>query len=173
MRPLFILIQCQISIVETLHATSLSQYKNVNKLVMGQNIPLEIIELETGTYHPLIKANFNGLENYWWVIDTGASKSVFDKNLADHYELDNTSVKPATGIGKESLEISLGIIMECILGEKNIGPVKVALVDFSHINEEYAKFTDKKIAGLIGADFLVKHQSIINFKKKKLILLNP
>jgi hypothetical protein len=137
---------------------------------MKKQIPFEIIELEDGTFHPLIRADFKDLNNYWWVIDTGASKSVFDKNISDHYKLHDTNIKPATGIGKEALETALGIIEEFFLDNENLGPVKMALVDFSHINKEYSKFTDKKIIGLIGSDFMVKYNAIIDYKKNKLII---
>jgi hypothetical protein len=137
---------------------------------MTKPIPFEIIELETGTFHPLIKAEFKGLENYWWVIDTGASKSVFDKNITDYCKPDGANTNPATGIGKEVLETTLGIIEEFFIADENMGPIKMALVDFSHINKEYSKFTDKKVIGLIGSDFLVKYNATIDFKNKELTL---
>lgn len=133
-------------------------------------IPLEIIELETGTFHPLIKADFEKLDNYWWVIDTGASKSVFDKSMKDYYINDETLVTPATGIGKEVVETALGVINSLFIENENMGPRKMALLDFSHINDEYAKFSDKRIIGLIGSDFLVEHQAKLDFEMKALTL---
>lgn len=47
-----------------------------------------------------------------------------------------------------------------------LGPLRVALVDFGHINNEYAKFSDKKIVGLIGCDFLYSRRAILDFKHK-------
>jgi hypothetical protein len=43
-------------------------------------IPLLLIALEDENYHLLIDATFLNGENGKWVLDTGASKSVFDIN---------------------------------------------------------------------------------------------
>ena len=134
-------------------------------------IRFEIIELEAKTYHPLIKAEFTGLEEYWWVIDTGASKSVFDSSLTEHYLNNEDESVMATGLGKEVVETNSGTIAELKLGGLNFGPLKVALVDFEHINNEYAKFSNKKIAGLIGCDFLYSRNAILDFEQAKITLL--
>ena len=34
------------------------------------------------------------------------------------------------------------------------------------------KFTDKRVAGLIGSDFLLKHKAIIDYKRRELVLRN-
>jgi Aspartyl protease len=136
-----------------------------------QEIYFEIIEFEQNTYHPLVKAELEGVDSYWWVIDTGASKSVFNSNLARYYTLDHEDSISATGLGKELVETNSAMISSISLGGIDFGPLQVALVDFLHINEEYAKFSDKKIAGLIGSDFLVAHNAIIDFGAKKITLM--
>jgi len=45
------------------------------------------------------------------------------------------------------------------------------LVNFMHINTEYAKFSDKRIVGLIGCDFLYSHKAILDFDKKVVSLV--
>ena len=136
-----------------------------------KEICFEIVELESKTYHPLVKAEFEGLEGYWWVIDTGASKSVFDVLLTGYCLCDEDDSVMATGLGKEVVETSSGTIAELKLGGFNFGSLKVALVDFCHINDEYAKFSNKKILGLIGCDFLYSQKAIIDFEQSKLLLI--
>jgi len=138
---------------------------------MMKEICFEIVELEAKTYHPLVKAEFMGLEQYWWVIDSGASKSVFDIALTNHYITNDEDSVMATGLGKEVVETSSGTILEFKIGGFNFGPLKVALVEFLHINEEYAKFSDKKVVGLIGCDFLYSRKAILNFEQTKLFLI--
>ena len=133
---------------------------------MMQEISFEIVELEANTYHPLVKAEFPGLEEHWWVIDTGASKSVFDVFLSGYWISDEGDSVMATGLGKEVVETNSGTIAELKLGGFNFGSFKVALVDFCHINNEYAKFSDKQIVGLIGCDFLYSHKAILDFEQK-------
>jgi hypothetical protein len=77
----------------------------------------------------------------------------------------------ATGLGKEVVETSSGTIAEFKIGGINFGSLKVALVNFQHINDEYAKFSDKKIVGLIGCDFLYTHKAILNFELTKIRLV--
>lgn len=135
-----------------------------------QEIGFEIVELEAQTYHPLLKAEFPGLEKLWWVIDSGASKSVFDVSLTDYYLISEDDSVMATGLGKEVVETSSGTIAEFKIGGIDFGPLKVALVNFQHINDEYAKFSDKKIVGLIGCDFLYARKAILDFEQSKIVL---
>lgn len=135
-----------------------------------QKISFEIVELEAKTYHAVIRAEFMGLEEHWWVIDSGASKSVFDVSLTGYYIADDDDSVMATGLGKDVVETRSGTIAELKIGRFNFGPLKVALVDFCHINEEYAKFSDKKIVGLIGCDFLYSRKAILDFEQTKVKL---
>ena len=141
------------------------------KLIVMQDICFQIVELEEQTYHPLVKAEFSGLEDHWWIVDTGASKSVFDEALNDYYTPDNKDSVMATGLGKEMVETNSGKLALFQLGGINFGSLKVALVDFRHINTEYAKFSDKRIVGLIGCDFLYGHKAILDFDKKVISLI--
>ena len=136
-----------------------------------QEIAFQIVELEEDTYHPVVKAEFPGLEDHWWIVDTGASKSVFDETLKDYYTADNEDTVMATGLGKEMVETNSGTIPSFQLGGINFGALKVALVNFMHINTEYAKFSDKRIVGLIGCDFLYSHKAILDFDKKVVSLV--
>jgi len=133
---------------------------------VAREIKFSILELEPHTFHPLIKAEFDGVNEYWWVIDSGASKSVMDINFTKLYLSEKKDPIMVTGLGKEVVSTSSGVITSLKLGGYNFGPVQVALVDFKHINEEYAKFSDKKIIGLIGCDFLFAHNAIMDFKRK-------
>jgi hypothetical protein len=130
---------------------------------MSKEIKFTVIELESETFHLLLKADFEGLDNYWWVIDSGASKSVMEISLVDYYLPEEIDAVMATGLGKEIVSTASGIIEDLKLEGFSYGPLRVALVDFQHINAEYAKFSDKKIIGLIGCDFLYKHKAVIDF----------
>lgn len=135
---------------------------------MPGEIKFTVIELESQTFHPLLKADFEGLDDYWWVIDSGASKSVMEISLAQHYFPEQIETVMATGLGKEVVSTESGIIKDLKLGGFSFGPLPVALVDFQHINTEYSKFSNKKIIGLIGCDFLHKHKAIIDFGENKI-----
>jgi hypothetical protein len=133
--------------------------------MVTRKIHVEVFELEPNTFHPLVRADFPGLDNHWWVIDTGASKSVFDSLLAESYVQDHEESVMATGLGKEVVETSSGKVIGLRLGGFRFGNLCVALVDFSHINLEYGKFSERKIVGLLGSDFLNARKAILDYNK--------
>ena len=49
-------------------------------------VPLQLVELEDENYHILIETIFQNGEKGKWAIDTGASKTVFDANLIEHFK---------------------------------------------------------------------------------------
>jgi hypothetical protein len=127
------------------------------------DIPMVVVELEEETIHMLVRAEFPGLENHWWVVDTGASKSVMDKEVAARFAGDESVGLMATGLGKEMVETSAGLTGTLELGGFRFDPLRVAVVDLHHINEEYARFTDKRIAGLLGSDFFYRENAVIDY----------
>ena len=139
---------------------------------MKIKIPLQIIELETGNYHLIAQGIFLDKTVIHWVIDTGASKSVFDKNLTDKYTLldEETEEIHSAGIGEKPLETRIGKLMSFKLGKLKITNQKMAILDLAHINNLYSKTASLTIGGLIGGDFLLKHQAIIDYKRKVIIL---
>ncbi|MEN8117427.1 MAG: aspartyl protease family protein [Bacteroidota bacterium] len=134
---------------------------------MRYKIPVQIIELESENYHVLVSSAFFDGTKGNWVIDTGASKSVFDKNMVNYYSVfeDETEELHSAGLDQEPLTTIIGYMKTFSLGKMKIENMKIALLDLSHINELYSKATDLKICGLIGSDFLVKHGAVIDYRK--------
>lgn len=134
-------------------------------------IPLLIVELEHDNYHILIEGKFTDGCSGFWVIDTGASKTVFDKNLIDYYEIiesDNQDDYQSAGINQGMMETSVGKLAHVSFNELEIKNRKVALIDLSHVNEIYEKYTPYKIAGLIGGDILMNFACTIDYANKTL-----
>ena len=132
-------------------------------------IPLQIIELERENYHILIEGNFEDGTPSCWIIDTGASKTVMDKNLSSYYELmdsDDMEDYQSAGINQGMMETSVGKLTYLRFGDLKITGQKVALIDLSHVNEIYGKYTSYRIAGLLGGDILMLHQCIIDYAAK-------
>jgi hypothetical protein len=130
-------------------------------------IPLKLVELENENYHILLEMRFSDNEPQMWVIDTGASKTVFDINLRDYYKEVDTPLTEieSMGIGDIRIETKSGIINEMKLGEVTLHDLYVALIDLSQINVLYHQYTNEKISGLIGSDFLYRYNATIDFKK--------
>jgi hypothetical protein len=146
--------------------------RHVMKRKKKIEIPLILVELENENYHILIETKFSDNEPQIWVIDTGASKTVLDINLINIYtevETPLTEIE-SMGIGDTGIETKSGIIGEMKLGNESLYNLNVALIDLSQLNILYHRFTNKKISGLIGSDFLVRYKAAIDFKKLVLTL---
>jgi hypothetical protein len=133
-------------------------------------IPIVEVKLEEETLHLLVKAETDGIGELWWVVDTGASKSVVDRAVAAYFVGEESAGSMATGLGKEMVETSVGYISDLRLGGYNFEGLQVAVVDLHHINEEYAKYSDKRIAGLLGSDFFYRERALIDYRTKTISL---
>jgi hypothetical protein len=136
-------------------------------------IPINLVELEAENYHITVVSIFkNGTEGLW-VIDTGASKTVFNQSLIELYEpveMDEHTQIHSAGIGVGHLETSLGKLMPFMMGTLSVEPVQVALIDLLHINKLYFHTTKKEICGLVGSDFLLERKAVIDYEKLELVL---
>ena len=132
-------------------------------------IPLQIVELEYENYHILIEGNFEDGTPACWIIDTGASKTVLDKNLSFCYQLmdsDNEDDYQSAGINQGMMETSVGKLTYLRIGDLIITEQKVALIDLNHVNEIYGKYTSYRIAGLLGGDILMQYKCRIDYAAK-------
>ena len=139
---------------------------------MSYSIPIEIIELENDSYHLLVNSLFADGTEGKWVIDTGASKSVFDQNLVQHFKsLDGTTEElHSAGFYDEPIKSTLALLNSFMIEKCRIDEMKIALMDLSHINSLYAKYSPIKICGLLGGDFLIRYHAVIDYRKKRLVL---
>jgi len=131
-------------------------------------LPIEIIELESGNYHPVVQSVFSDGSVGNWVVDTGASRTVFDLKKERYYLLLNDGSEKDTllaGIGIGSLETKTGEIKSISFGQLKVQNLKVALLDLSYINKLYDQYT-KKYAGCWAAIFccVMAHLSILSIK---------
>jgi hypothetical protein len=130
-------------------------------------IPIEIIELESNSYHLLVTCEVNGSKKGVLVIDTGASKTVLDKNFVDEYQLteENDIETKSRGLGEGSIVTEIATIKRFVMGDLEVNDFTCALIDLSGINEMYEQYCQRRICGLLGSDFLLKYGAVIDYKK--------
>jgi len=137
-------------------------------------LPIDIVTLgEDNSYHLFVSGVING-QKYDLLIDTGASHTIFDATLIPEMpanERIDHEIQSA-GIHAGELKSSLGHIKKFKLGDLKRVNWTVVLIDLTHVNDLYRKFTSKRVAGLIGSDFLLMHKAIIDYKKRELVLRN-
>jgi len=136
-------------------------------------IPLELVELEEANYHITVKSLFPDRYEGLWIIDTGASKTVFNPILTSYFDSippeEEVTIRSA-GIGNDHLDTTTALLHPFTLGNVPVGPMKVALIDLSPINTLYLHVTEREICGLIGSDFLMENRAVIDYARQRLTL---
>ena len=135
-------------------------------------LPIQLLFIEDAGYHMLVKARVNG-KAVTLLIDTGASKTVFDKGRMLRFTEESsflTLEKKSTGLGTTMMETQSAILKKFQVGKLQLTNFETIVIDLSHVNLTYAKLDLPAIDGVLGSDLMVKHHAIINYKKKEIIL---
>ncbi len=136
------------------------------------SVPLQIIDLHEDGFHPLINIKVFG-KPFTVVLDTGASKTAFDKDMLRHAHEDTVvtiSDRLSTGLGTNNMESSTAIISDLYIGKLLIDEFEVAVLDLSTINIAYSQLGHPEVLGVLGGDILMKYKAIIDYGKGKLLL---
>ena len=135
---------------------------------MKITVPLHIIDLNEDGFHPLLDITvFN--KPFKVVLDTGASKTAFDKTLlieANATALLNVSDHLSTGLGTNTMESFTATIHDLCIGNLQIPQFDVAVLDLSTINIAYEQMGHPQVLGVIGGDILMKYKAVIDYGKK-------
>jgi predicted aspartyl protease len=130
-------------------------------------IPISCISLAGDGYHIFISIKVNKIPANV-LIDTGASKTVFDQEriskFIDHndFELNETL---STGLGSSTIESRLTFLKKVKIGDFTIKKFPIAVMDLSHVNLSYEKIGLPGIDGVIGSDLLHGFNAIIDYRK--------
>jgi hypothetical protein len=138
-------------------------------------IPLEIVELDDTSFHLFVEGFVNGQKCHF-IIDTGASKTVFALNQIQHLLLESPISQPdiqSAGITAASMDSHTGIISKFTMGNFVFLDMPIILIDLSSIDELYRNFSEKTIWGLIGSDFLLTYKAKLDYGNKTLTLKVP
>jgi len=141
---------------------------------MTIHIPLQIINLEDDGFHPLVEVVVFG-RPFLVVLDTGASKTVFDKTVL--LETNAAAVlletdKLSTGLGTSTMASFKLTLHDLHIGALHVPEFEVAVLDLSTINMAYQKLGKPLVLGVLGGDILVKYSAVIDYGKCLLTLNN-
>ena len=133
---------------------------------------MELLDIEGDGFHIMVKGTIHGKEARF-LIDTGASRSVFDPKTISSF-IDNLLFEKkegmTAGVGSSDLESSTFIIDHLSIGELVITDYEGVALDLENIHEMYAKLQLPHIDGIIGSDLLHVYKAVINYRSKKLRL---
>tara|TARA_B100001175_G_C19198576_1_gene490224 strand:+ start:154 stop:501 length:348 start_codon:yes stop_codon:yes gene_type:complete len=101
-----------------------------------------------------------------FLIDSGASNSCIDIERQDKFKLDKFKKSySASGAGNEKFDAYKTKKGEFSYKKKVIDKLNFLLIDMSPINIALNKTDKVSIDGIIGADFLLKNNAILNFEE--------
>ena len=135
-------------------------------------VPLQLLDIEGEGFHIMVKGTIHGKEASF-LIDTGASRSVFDPKTISSFIDDLTFEKKegmTAGVGSSDLESATFRIDVFSLGEMEIRDYEAVALDLENIHEMYGKLGLPHIDGILGGDLLKRHKAVINYRNKKLRL---
>lgn len=136
-------------------------------------IPLTLLDLDDNGFHLLMEVIVFG-KPFLAVLDTGASKTVFDKSMVEQYQDEESKLHAtdllSTGLGTNTMKSYMMRFPEIQLGELHLKNKEIAVLDLSSINFAYTEMKFEPIIGVIGGDILRTYGGVINYRKLTLQL---
>ena len=133
-------------------------------------VPLRLLDIEGEGFHIMVDGSIHSKEAHF-LIDTGASRSVFDpktiSTFIDDLEFEKKEGITA-GVGSSDLESSTFYIDVFSLGDLEIKDYEAVALDLENIHEMYGKLGLPHIDGIIGGDVLKRHKAVISYRAKKM-----
>ncbi len=140
---------------------------------MTTTLPLTIIAIENDGFHLKLTIKVNG-KNAVMILDTGASRTVFDETRIINFIGDNNLEehdKLSTGLGTTTMTSKKVILKKIQFGKILITNYDATILDLQHVNQSYQKLELEPIDGVIGGDILTDYQAVIDYEKKELKLV--
>jgi predicted aspartyl protease len=135
-------------------------------------IPMDVLDMGEGGVHVVVKIKING-KSAVMVVDTGASKSIFDVNRFERFRQDAELKKNnvlSSGVGNNDLESHTVMIKKLQIGRLVVQEYDAVLMNLSHVIESYVDMGFKPLDGILGSDILHVFKAVIDYNKMELTL---
>ncbi len=136
-------------------------------------VPLTPLNLQDDGFHLVLEVIVFG-KPFKAVLDTGASKTVFDKATIEPYLLDDAILRHtdmvSTGLGTTSMQSFILQLPDLHIGALHLKRYDVAVLDLSSINYAYEQLAIEPVIGVIGGDILTQYGGLIDYRKNTLTL---
>ncbi|MDQ8054214.1 MAG: aspartyl protease family protein [Pedobacter sp.] len=131
-------------------------------------VPLKIINLQDDGFHLLVEIVVFG-ESAYAVVDTGASRSVFDKTLMGRHieELIENEENQAATIFSTSTTLH-GTIPKLKIGKLTLKNYAAVALDLQSVIDTYLQLGHPPIAAIIGGDILMNFKAKIDYRKQNI-----
>ncbi len=130
-------------------------------------IPFRLVPIEDDGFHLMMEVKI-GRKKANVLIDTGASKTVFDLDrIREFITMPDTSFERSphmsTGLGTNNLVSHITRLPSLRIGEVVIKNFNAVLLDLTHVNQSYDLLGIPRIDGVIGSDLLKKYRAQLSF----------
>jgi predicted aspartyl protease len=133
---------------------------------------MEVCELEKKNYHLFIALKI-GNKTARLLVDTGASKTVFDSERVLQFVKEKkikTNDSKSVGLGVAEMETMVVKLKNLTIGKLSFAKLEVAVLPIAHVNETYRQINLPPIDGVIGSDFFMKYKAIINYRNGEVVI---
>jgi len=139
---------------------------------MTTTLPITIQAIEDDGFHLLTTIQING-KDALLIIDTGASRSVFDETrIVDFIGHNNLTEqdKLSSGLGTNTMTSKKVMLEHLNLNGLILNNYEATLLNLHHVNESYQKIGLSPTDGILGGDILHDYHAIIDYKNSRLVL---
>lgn len=120
------------------------------------------------TNHITCKMIINGAEGSF-LIDSGASNSCINIDSIEDFKIEKYKKSySASGAGEGKFNVSKSKKAQISYQGKNIIKLNFLLIDMNSINKALNESDNINVDGILGADFLIKKNALINYNKMTL-----
>jgi hypothetical protein len=133
------------------------------------NTPLASIPLEFHEDLPYLQIKVNDAEPAWFIFDSGASANVVDKGHAKTFGVAITGGRKGQGAGAGTVDFLFGKGVRYTVGGLSLTVDQSYVIDLSGVSTP----KDRKLAGLLGYDFLQRYVVALDYEKSLLHVYEP
>ncbi len=129
---------------------------------------IRILNIDGGGKHIILQARING-NKVNLIIDTGASNSIFDKDSEIFSNLNFSKLisdSKSSGFNSEIDNLFTGSIEKFSISYFKFSNYKAIFTSMQHINLLYNQLGLPAISGILGCNFLVETNAILDFETK-------
>lgn len=132
-----------------------------------QKIPLETYQSGHIVFH-LFLNQYPAL----FLLDTGASGTILTLESVERFSLKiEETEESGTGAGTTNLKMQRALQNELIFKDKKIENIDLFVMDLAHVNNSFLDIGHQTIDGVLGADILINHNCIVDYKGMNLYIL--
>ena len=124
--------------------------------------------------HLIVEITLNG-EEHFLVLDTGASKTIFDLAFYKMYFNEDDIVRNEEASFTVEGEISKSYIApveDIIIDQIAMTDKEIVLINLEEINMVYSELGYHPVVGILGSDWLKEYNAIIDYEKMQITLSN-